>query len=78
MNSDALKGMITLENPQDTRILNINVTSTDPKQARDIANTLMDVSIDYLPKTMSTNAPNVHRRRKLQIEKQAQVTRSIR
>lgn len=65
MNSDALKGMITLENPQDTRILNINVTSTDPKQARDIANTLMDVSIDYLPKTMSTNAPNVAQKAKI-------------
>ena len=60
MNSDALKGMITLENPQDTRILNINVTSTDPKQARDIANTLMD-----LPKTMSTNAPNVAQKAKI-------------
>ncbi|MDD7209331.1 MAG: capsular polysaccharide biosynthesis protein, partial [Lachnospiraceae bacterium] len=54
-----------LENPQDTRILNIKVTSTDPKQARDIANTLMDVCIDYLPKTMSTNAPNVAQKAKL-------------
>ena len=59
MDSDTLAKMITLENPTDTRILNINVVSTDPKSARDIANTLMDVSVDYLPKTMSTNAPNV-------------------
>lgn len=65
MNSDELAKMITLENPQDTRILNINVTSTDPKQARDIANTLMDVSVDYLPKTMSTNAPNVAQKAKI-------------
>ena len=63
--------MITLENPQDTRILNINVTSTDPKQARDIANTLMDVSIDYLPKTMSTNAPNVAQKAKIADRKAA-------
>ena len=49
----------------DTRILNINVVSTDPKSARDIANTLMDVSVDYLPKTMSTNAPNVAQKAKL-------------
>ena len=65
MDSDTLAKMITLENPTDTRILNINVTSTDPKNARDIANTLMDVSIDYLPKTMSTNAPNVAQKAKL-------------
>lgn len=69
MSSDTLKGMITLENPQDTRILNINVVSTDPKQARDIANTLMDVSIDYLPKTMSTNAPNVAQKAKIASQK---------
>ena len=65
MDSDTLAKMITLENPTDSRILNINVVSTDPKNARDIANTLMDVSVDYLPKTMSTNAPNVAQKAKL-------------
>lgn len=65
MDSDTLVKMITLENPTDTRILNINVVSTDPKSARDIANTLMEVSVDYLPKTMSTNAPNVAQKAKL-------------
>lgn len=65
MDSDTLAKMITLENPTDTRILNINVVSTNPKSARDIANTLMDVSVDYLPKTMSTNAPNVAQKAKL-------------
>ena len=65
MDSDTLAKMITLENLTDTRILNINVVSTDPKSARDIANTLMDVSVDYLPKTMSTNAPNVAQKAKL-------------
>ena len=65
MDSDTLAKMITLENPTDTRILNINVVSTDPKSARDVANTLMDVSVDYLPKTMSTNAPNVAQKAKL-------------
>ena len=65
MDSDTLAKMITLENPTDTRILNINVVSTDPKSAIDIANTLMDVSVDYLPKTMSTNAPNVAQKAKL-------------
>lgn len=65
MDSDTLAKMITLENPTDTRILNINVVSTDPKSARDIANTLMEVSVDYLPKTMSTNAPNIAQKAKL-------------
>ena len=65
MDSDELARMITLENPEDTRILNINVISTEPKQARDIANTLMDVSVDYLPKTMSMNAPNVAQKAKI-------------
>ena len=65
MDSDTLAKMITLENPTDTRILNINVVSTDPKSARDIANTLMEVSVDYLPKTMSTNAPNGAQKAKL-------------
>ena len=65
MDSDTLAKMITLENPTDTRILNINVVRTDPKSASDIANTLMDVSVDYLPKTMSTNAPNVAQKAKL-------------
>ena len=65
MDSDTLAKMITLENPTDTRILNINVVSTDPKSARDIANTLMEVSVDYLPKTMSSNAPNVAQKAKL-------------
>ena len=65
MTSEELAKMITLENPQDTRILNINVISTDPKKARDIANTLMDISVEYLPKTMSTNAPNVAQKAKI-------------
>ena len=65
MDSDELAKMITLDNPQDTRILNIDVISTDPKEARDIANTLMEISVDYLPKTMSTNAPNMAKKAKL-------------
>lgn len=65
MDFDELAKMITLDNPQDTRILNIDVISTDPKEARDIANTLMEISVDYLPKTMSTNAPNMAQKAKL-------------
>lgn len=59
MTSAGLADMITLSNPSDTRVLRITVTSTDPEQARDIANTLADVSVEYLPETMSTHAPNI-------------------
>ncbi len=59
MDSEGLAKMITLENPSDTRVLKITVTSTDKQQACDIANTLANVSIEYLPDTMSTSAPNI-------------------
>lgn len=56
---EQLAQMITLENPDDTRVLKITVTSTDPEQAKDIANTIAELSVEYLPETMSTNAPNI-------------------
>lgn len=59
MNYEQLADMVALENPSDTRVLKITVTSTDKQQACDIANTLADVSTEYLPDTMSTNAPNI-------------------
>lgn len=62
MDSAGLSQMISLENPADTRVLKITVTSTDPKQARDIANTLAEISVGYLPDTMSTRAPNIAQR----------------
>lgn len=71
MDTDELKEMVTLENPQDTRILNVTVTSTDREEARNIANTLIDVSVDYLPETMSTNPPNIAQKARLAEEKAA-------
>lgn len=59
MDSASLAKMITLNNPTDTRVLRITVTSTDKQQACDIANTLAEVAVQYLPETMSTNAPNI-------------------
>lgn len=66
-----LAEMITLENPADTRILNVTATSTDPKEARDIANKLTEVSVEYLPKTMSTNPPNIAQSAKIADSKAA-------
>ncbi|MGN1167326.1 MAG: YveK family protein [Lachnospiraceae bacterium] len=59
MNSEELAKMIEIENPTDTRILKITATSTDPELSKDIANTVVNVSIDYLPKTMGTEQPNI-------------------
>ncbi len=71
MDTDALRAMVSLENPEDTRILNITTTSTDPQQAMDIANKLMEVSVEYLPQTMSTNPPNIAQRAQLADSKSA-------
>lgn len=54
-----LAKMIVIENPADTRILKVTATSNDPELSRDIANTLVGVSVDYLPKTMGTEQPNI-------------------
>lgn len=59
MDYEKLAKMISLVNPRDTRMLNITVTSTSPRLACDIANTLASVSVEYLPDTMSTRAPNI-------------------
>ncbi|MDO4200326.1 MAG: Wzz/FepE/Etk N-terminal domain-containing protein [Clostridia bacterium] len=56
---EELLKMTKISNPQNTRILDITITSKDPKEARDIANKFASVAIRYLPETMSTNAPNI-------------------
>ena len=59
LSTDTLKGMITLENPTDTHILNITITSTNPELACNIANALAEIAIDYLPDVMSTYVPSI-------------------
>ncbi len=54
-----LANMITLTNPSNTRILEILVTTTNPELSRDIANTVAELSSEYLPETMGTIAPNI-------------------
>ena len=56
---ESLQKMISLENPEDTRILNINVTTTDPKVSKTIANALADEAVEYIPDTMGTFKPNI-------------------
>jgi capsular polysaccharide biosynthesis protein len=55
----ALRGMYTITCVSSTRILQIDVVSTSPEEARDIANTLAEKAVDYLPKVMDMKAPSV-------------------
>lgn len=59
MSYGALKGMISVSNPTDTRILRVTVTSSDPKLSCDIANELVDQAVVYLPRVMECDEPNV-------------------
>ena len=63
--SDELAKAFSLNNPNDTRILEITATSTDPQMAMDLAETMAEEAIDYLPDTMSTLAPNLAQHAKL-------------
>lgn len=59
MKSQTLANMITLTNPQNTRVLSIEVESTDPQLSMEIANKVAEVAQEYLPETMGTVRPNV-------------------
>lgn len=69
MTSDQLASMITIENPEDTRVLKITTTSTDPKLSKKITNALTDSLRSYLPKVMSTTKPNIVQRGRLEPKK---------
>lgn len=56
---EELLGMTEVSTVGDTRILNITVTSPDPKEAMTIANDLAEVAVRRLPKIMDTSAPNI-------------------
>lgn len=44
MSSEELRNMITIEIPEDTQVLSIGVTSEDPQQAQNIAETIASVA----------------------------------
>lgn len=56
---EILQKKMRIENPTDTRILTITITDTDPAMARDIANKVAEISTEYLPDVMSSDAPNI-------------------
>ena len=59
MDYKTLSSKISISNTTDTRILTINVTTTDAKQSADIANELVEQAMIYLPKVMETEEPNL-------------------
>lgn len=54
-----LVGMISLSVIKDTRIIQINATSTDKKEAMRIANALAEKGVSELPKLMETPEPHI-------------------
>lgn len=54
-----LKKMISIENPSNTRIINIVVTTTDPELSEKIANKMANLSTTWLPEVMEIRHPNV-------------------
>ncbi len=58
-NYKALSKQISITNTNDTRILKVTVTDSDPQRAADIANELVKQACIYLPKIMETETPNL-------------------
>ena len=56
---DEFLSMISLSVVSDTRIINIRVTSTDPKEAMNMANALAEKGVKELPKVMETPEPHI-------------------
>lgn len=56
---EQLLDMISISTVTDTRILTIDVESTKPEEAKNIANRLADMAVSELPKLMDTSEPNI-------------------
>ncbi|MBQ6595657.1 MAG: hypothetical protein IJH78_08380 [Clostridia bacterium] len=54
-----LKKMLTVSNTNNTRMLDITVTSASPQEAADIANEYAHVVSQFIEETMSTDKPNI-------------------
>lgn len=56
---ETLKEKVTLENPQNTRILQITVTENEPKKAKVIADEIAKVSSSFIAEKMDQDAPTI-------------------
>ncbi len=59
---ETLKNMLTVNNPTDTRCLNISCKSNDKEEARDMANEFATVSKRQIAQIMDTDEPTVFER----------------
>ena len=54
-----LKGMISVTNPQSTRIIEITVTDSNPERANKIADEMADVAAAFIAEKMDKQAPSI-------------------
>lgn len=59
MSYQALRGSISISNPEDTRILSISVNHSDPEMAKAIADELASVSSAYIGDKMEVTPPKI-------------------
>lgn len=59
MSYQALRGSISITNPEDTRILSISVNHSDPETAKAIADELASVSSAYIGDKMEVTPPKI-------------------
>ena len=58
-NYTALRGKLSITNPEDTRVLIIQATDTDPQRAKLIADTVAEVSAQHISDIMEIEPPKV-------------------
>lgn len=54
-----LRKKITLNNPNNTRILNISVLDTDPKRAKELTDAISECASDYIADIMEQDPPKI-------------------
>lgn len=59
MSYEQLSGSVTVNNPQDTRLLQITVENPDPSAAKDIVNELASASSAYIGENMEMDPPKI-------------------
>lgn len=59
MGYGALKGSVSINNPAETRILQITVTNPDPQLAKELADELASVSSEYIGDKMEVVPPKI-------------------
>ncbi len=60
-----IQKMVRVNNPSNTRILDITVTSPDPQEAQLIANTYASVAPEFIAKVMKTVEPSIFQEARL-------------